>query len=143
MTDQLPERYEVGTLPTPAIAGLSEGIGVLARVGIDAVAEYEKWLCHVAKEMLGNTEGVRLFAPQYEGPILLFGLEGWRSEEVGARLDEKGICVRSGFHCAAMAHKTLGTPDDGATRVSFGLSNRRGDVDALWRAVRELLAEKR
>ena len=138
MTEQLPERYEVGTLPTPAIVGLSEGIKVLERIGIENVAAYERWLCRYAKEVLGNTDGVQLYAPWHEGSILLFGMSGWSPEQIGARLNEAGICVRSGHHCAALAHKTLCTPENGAVRISFGVSNRRADVESLWRVLREM-----
>ena len=138
MTDQLPERYEVGTLPTPSIAGLCEGVKVLDRIGLEQVNAYEKWLCRYAKELLGNTEGVQLYSPWHEGSILVFGVSDRTPEQVAERLNEEGICVRSGHHCAALAHQTLGTPEGGAVRVSFGLSNRRSDVDALWRAIREL-----
>lgn len=143
MTDQLPERYEVGTLPTPSIVGLSEGIKTLERIGIENVSAYERWLSRYAKEMLGNTEGIRLYVPQYEGPILLFDMKGRTSEEVGAWLNKAGICVRSGYHCAALAHKTLRTPETGAVRVSFGITNRHSDIDRLWKALRELQREER
>ena len=143
MTDQFPERYEVGTLPTPAIAGLSEGIQVLERIGLENVCAYERWLSRYAKELLGNTEGIHLYAPWYEGSILLFDVKGWSSEEVGAWLNEAGICVRSGHHCAALAHKTLCTPENGAVRVSLGMTNRRADIDSLWKALRALQKEER
>ncbi len=141
MTDQLPERYEVGTLPTPAIVGLCEGIKTLERIGVETVGAYERWLNRYATELLGNTEGVRLYAPWHEGAILLFSVDGFSPEQVGRALNEAGICVRSGFHCAALAHKTLGTPEDGAVRVSFGITNRREDVDALWRAIRDMIRQ--
>ena len=143
MTDQLPERYEVGTLPTPAIAGLSRGVELLSRIGVSYVNEYERWLYRHARELLGNTDGVRLYAPHHEGAILLFSVDGFSSEEVGRRLNGAGICVRSGHHCAALAHRTLCTPDDGAVRISFGITNRRSDGEALQRVIDEMLSEKR
>ena len=143
MTDQLPERYEVGTLPTPAIAGLSEGVELLSRIGVSYVNEYEGWLYRHTRELLGNTDGVRLYVSHHEGAILLFSVRGFSSEEVGRRLDKAGICVRSGHHCAALAHRTLHTPEDGAVRVSFGITNRRSDGEALCREIREMLRENR
>ena len=142
MTDQIPERYEVGTLPTPALAGLCEGIKTLERIGVETVSAYDRWLNRYATELLGNTKGVQLYAPGHEGAILLFSVDGLSSEHVGRRLNEAGICVRSGHHCAALAHQTLGTPEDGAVRASFGLTNRRGDVDVLWRTIRDMIRER-
>lgn len=138
MGDLLPERYEAGTLPTPAIAALCEGLKHLEEMGLEAVAAHERTLYRRSRELLGNTRGVTLYVPHHEGAVLLFSVRGMPSEEVAKRLDEKGICVRGGFHCAALAHQTLGTPSDGAVRVSFGLGNRLSDTEALWRVLSEL-----
>ena len=141
MGDQLPERYEAGTLPTPAIAGLSAGIRILERIGLSYVDDYERFLYRRLRERLENTEGVTLYAPEWEGAILLFNLIGVSPDEVGARLNEAGICVRSGYHCSALGHKTLQTEEGGAVRVSFGVSNRPSDVDALWKSVCGILRD--
>jgi selenocysteine lyase/cysteine desulfurase len=68
--------------------------------------------------------------------VVLFSVEGYTSEEVGQRLDSEGICVRSGFHCSALGHRTLETPDGGAVRVSFGWGSRERDGEAVLRAVK-------
>ena len=69
------------------------------------------------------------------GSVLLFNLEGKSADSVGDALNGAGICVRSGYHCAALAHKTLATPPGGAVRVSFGIYNTVSDVDALVNAL--------
>ena len=133
-----PERYEAGTLPTPAIAGLYEGLRSVQTLGVAAIGEYERSLFRRSAELLGNTKGIELYAPQYEGGTLLFNCKGIDAENVGRRLNERGICVRSGYHCSALGHKTLQTPTGGAVRVSFGIYNTVSDVERLYEAVREI-----
>ncbi len=133
-----PERYEAGTLPTPAIAGLSEGIKIIERLGIDAIAEHERTLFRRAREVLTDIEGVKLYAPEYEGAVLLFNLDGIPADRVGRQLAEQGICVRSGYHCSALGHKTLGTPDGGAVRASFGIYNELSEVERFAYALQEI-----
>ena len=131
-----PERYEAGTLPTPAIVGLLAGVRSLREVGLTEAAERERKLFRAARERLESVKGIRLYAAEQEGAVLLFERVGVPSVAVGRYLAEQGICVRAGLHCAPMAHRALGTPEDGAVRVSFGRFNTLADVDALWRALR-------
>lgn len=138
MSESGPERYEVGTLPLPSIAGLCEGIRAVNRVGIDAISTHEMGLYRRARELLGNMEGMKLYASEYEGATLLFGMEEMNADLLGRRLAEQGICVRSGYHCAPWAHETVGTPEGGAVRVSFGMYNTTREIEALWRACREI-----
>ena len=139
MPDESPERYEAGTLPTPAIAGLCEGVRFVEQVGVDAIADRENTLCDRMKERLMQLNGVTVLAPSFTGGILLFYTEKIPSDVLGSELNKRGICVRSGFHCAALAHRTLETPPNGAVRASVGYFNRPSDADALWKAMREIL----
>lgn len=136
MGDSLPERYEAGTLPTPAIAGLRAGMTFVRQTGTETILRQEVALCEQAKEGLRSIPGISVYAPQQRGGILLFSVNGHSSEEVGTYLDSQGICVRPGFHCAALGHRTLGTPTGGAVRASFGYFNTEREVEALVRAMR-------
>lgn len=138
MSYALPERYESGTLPLPAIAGLSAGIDSLRSIGIERICEHEKRLFCRAREELSRIDGVEIYTPHIEGAVLLFNIRTKGSEEAAQRLSEAGICVRGGYHCAALGHKTLGTDKLGGVRVSFGPFNSSGDVDALCAAVKEI-----
>jgi selenocysteine lyase/cysteine desulfurase len=138
MSYALPERYESGTLPLPAIAGLSAGIDSLRSIGIERICEHEKRLFCRAREELSRIDGVEIYTPHIEGAVLLFNIRTKGSEEIAQRLSEAGICVRGGYHCAALGHKTLGTDKSGGVRVSFGPFNSSGDVDALCAAVKEI-----
>ncbi len=140
MPSELPERYEAGTPSTPAIAGLLRGIEEVKRIGVERIARHERMLfCHLRRK-LSSMKGVTLYLPEQEGSILLFNLDGIPSEEVGRALDLRGICVRAGFHCAALAHATLGTGEQGAVRVSTGIYNDFSDLDALVDAVEDILS---
>ena len=140
MPDRPPERYESGTRPTPAIAGLLRGIQTVSQIGIGEIRKHEQKLFDYAVERLENLKKISLYVPQYKGSTLLFGVDGFSSEAIAAQLGKKGICTRGGFHCAALGHATLKTPPDGAVRVSFGLFNTATDVDRLTAALAYLLA---
>lgn len=137
-----PERYESGTLPTPAIAGLCEGMKFLREVSLDEIASHEAKLYILARERLCNISGISLYASKYVGSTLLFNMDGISSERLAGKLDSYGICVRGGYHCSALAHKTLGTPEGGAVRISLGAFNHDSDIDALCRALALISSKK-
>ena len=138
MPTKPPERYEAGTLPTPSIAGLLEGIRFINNIGISTICNYEKDLYIYARRMLLNTSGVTVYAPMHEGAVILFNKDGKSPEEVSNYLDSRGICTRGGYHCAPLAHKTLGTDTTGAVRASFGIFTRKSDVETLAKALSEI-----
>lgn len=138
MPEFTPERYEVGTLSLPAIAGLHEGIKEVQSRGIDAIAEYERSLYCQLRNGLQNIKHITVYMPNCEGNTLLFNINDLAPERVGAYLDEQNIYVRTGFHCSALAHASLGTQDTGAVRVSFGIFNTQNDVDKLLSAIHKI-----
>ena len=138
MPDEPPERYEAGTLPIPAILGLSEGISAIEQIGLDNVEKHEKGLFEMTKRELEKIAGVKIYFPEHSGSVLLFSVEGYDSERVCEYLSGKNICVRGGYHCAALAHRALGTDKSGAIRVSFGVFNRESDIDALCQAIKKM-----
>lgn len=135
----LPERYEAGTLPTPAIAGLCEGIRFVRRNGLQTILAHETSLKKRITENLSGIGKVRIYAGDFpSGGTVLFNIGGISSEETAKRLDGYGICVRGGFHCSPLAHTYLGTGDSGAVRASVSFFNTEKDADALCRAVKEI-----
>lgn len=138
MPEFSPERYEAGTLPTPALAGLCEGVKWISERGIESISEHERRIYRYARERLCNMEGISVHAPEYEGSVLLFSVDGLPSETVARRLDEREICVRGGFHCCPLGHKMLGTDKDGATRISFGAFNTEREIDSLIEALSDI-----
>lgn len=131
-----PERFEAGTLPTPAIAGLLEGIRSLTDGSAEDIAMREQKLFLAARDRLLDLPDIHLYAAEAIGSVLLFNQGNIPSAELGRRLASCGICTRSGLHCAPMAHEALHTPKGGAVRISFGRYNTTADVDALWKALK-------
>ena len=138
MSEDTPERYEPGTLQTPAIAGLREGMRFVDSVGTEAIAAHEGRLGVKLRNALLELPKVTVYAPRHEGGVVLFSVDGYSSEEVGHILNSEGICVRAGFHCSALGHRTLHTPTEGAVRASTGWWSRERDVDALIKVIRKL-----
>ena len=138
MPSALPERGEAGTLPTPAIAGLCAGLEYLERVSLDEIREHERSLFCRLRDRLDALDGYHVYLPEFEGSTLMFHRQGVKSEDVGRYLSQRGICVRTGYHCCALGHATLHTPNGGSVRVSFGPFNRAIEVDQLYRALREM-----
>lgn len=136
MPAEPPERYEAGTLPIPAIIGLSEGIKRIDRIGLDNIERREKRLFERARNSLSEIDRVRIYCPEESGSVVLFSVAEEDSERTCERLARAGICVRGGYHCAALAHKALGTPEGGAVRASFGIFNSEQEIDILCDALR-------
>ncbi len=136
MPDAYPERLEAGTLPTPAIVGLSAGLAFLRAHGIDEIAREEQLLFLAARERLESLDGVHVLARDAAGAVLSFVREGFDATEMAATLAARGICVRAGLHCAPLAHRALGTLQGGTVRLSFGPFNTVAELDAVWRALK-------
>lgn len=141
MPEESPERYEAGTLPIPAIVGFCEGLRAVEQIGLAKISAHERELFLQAREGLSKIERVKLFCPSQEGAVILFEIEGVHSESAARLLAERGICVRGGYHCTALAHKAMGSEKNGAVRASFGAFNRESDVSALCGAVEEIAAK--
>ncbi len=123
MPDLLPDRLEVGTPPLLAVAAWEAGLSFVAQRGIETIAAHEDRLCALFRSTLSHEPGLQVYSPLDSGGILLVNRKGHSPHRLAAALDELGICVRSGFHCAPLAHKRLGTGEDGALRFSFGPFN--------------------
>lgn len=135
MPREFPERLEGGTLNVPGIHGLAAGVDFVCGYTPEKLAAHESALARRTHERLSELRGVKCYGYSEDSNILLFNLVGIPCETVCRRLDERGICVRGGYHCAPLAHKRLGTPAGGAVRVSFGAFNTESDVDALAEAL--------
>ena len=121
MPDYLPDRLEAGTHNVPGIAGLCAGMEYVLEQGTARIAAHEQRLLALMAEELKEAERVELFtgAEGTQSGVLSFRIDGTDSEETAQRLAERGICVRSGLHCAPFAHRSAGTLDTGTVRASF------------------------
>ena len=132
MPPYFPERLEAGTLSAPLASGLAAGIRWLASVGIDTVANHEKTLSSLLCEYLEEIRDITVYRPNDSvNGTVLFSHVRLSPSKLAKLLDDNGICVRSGLHCAPLAHKALGTGDAGAVRVSFGYFNTVSHVRQL------------
>lgn len=127
----LPERYEAGTQNTPAAAGLAEGIGFVRNIGIGNIAAMERELWIRLYSRVGADRRFTVYGERRPSSLMLLNKRGMSASELGRALAERGICTRSGFHCAPLAHKTIGTGENGGVRISFGVFNTPGEVDVL------------
>lgn len=131
----LPDRYESGTLNALGLAGLRAGVEFLLEKGVDEIRRHEGELTLRLMEGLMELTGITIYGPGKWAKkigVVSFNLEGFTSSEVASRLnDEYGICVRSGLHCAPLAHRTIGTLENGVVRASLSYMNTAEDVDYL------------
>lgn len=136
--ESMPDKFHSGTMNIPAIAGLCEGIKFVLREGVENIGAYEKYLADEFRKNLCNMQDVNVFGRADSG-ITAFNIKGRDSAEFAALLGDN-IIVRTGYHCAPLAHKSLGTEDGGLVRVSFGYYNTIADVkkitDAVYRGVK-------
>ena len=138
MPSTLPERMEAGTLPTPAIAALGEGIRFLQSVTPEAIAAHEASLADRLCARLSRSKRLSLYRGEGAG-LLSFSCQGISPDALTAALDARGICVRGGLHCAPLAHTACGTEKAGAVRVSFSYFNRPAEVDRFAEVLFSLL----
>ncbi len=130
MPENLPERLEAGTLPMPAVCGLLKGVEFIKKTGIQRIHEKECRLSERLVRQMQKINGVRFFG-ETNGPVVSFNIDGISPAEIGKRLSENGVCVRTGYHCAPLAHKSVGSYENGSVRVSFSCFNRDSDVNEL------------
>ena len=144
MPDFLPEAFEAGTLSTPLIAGLCEGLKWLKSINIDHIRSYEEGLYKTTCDLLKSNNNIVLYEMNsYPGNTLLFNVIGKSSASVASALDKRKICVRSGFHCSPLAHKCLNTGNGGALRIGFSVFNTQKEVYCFYDALCEIINEKK
>ncbi len=127
-----PQRFEAGVPNIAQAVGLGAAVDYLQDLGMSAVREHEHALTAYALERLGNIAGLRIIGPnstEQRGSAVSFALGGLHPHDIGQVLDEQGIAVRVGHHCAHPVCARYGVP--ATTRASFGLYNTFGEVDAL------------
>ena len=138
---EFPDGYEAGTINAPAIIGLGYSAEFVEKIGPEVIGKYEEELIGWLDERLDEMDFVTRYGPQAcrKTGISLINIRGSAAEEVTSILSSRyGIAVRGGFHCAGLAHKTIGTWDEGAVRISVGPFNTRRDMEKLTDAIREI-----
>ena len=136
MPQNLPERLEAGTLNAPAIVSLRAGIDTILNYELEFIEYRLKKLSMLFKERLYSINDLEIFSES--NGIISFRSSRSTPSEIDNLLTARSICVRSGFHCAPLAHKTLGTFNNGLVRVSLSVFNTPSDADALYKALKSI-----
>jgi cysteine desulfurase/selenocysteine lyase len=125
-----PGRFEAGTGNIADAVGLGAAIDYVTRLGMPLIAQYEHYLLVYATQLLKEVKGIRLIgtAPD-KASVLSFVLDGYKTEEVGAALNQQGIAVRSGHHCAQPILRRFGV--ESTVRPSLAFYNTCAEIDLL------------
>jgi cysteine desulfurase / selenocysteine lyase len=132
-----PQRFEPGVPPVAEAAGLAAAVDYLTDLGMGNVAAHEESLTAHALDALREINGVRILGPDTtkdRGGAVAFDVEGVHPHDVGQVLDELGVAVRTGHHCAWPLHRALGV--QASTRATFYVYNTHDEVDALADGIR-------
>jgi len=133
--EDLPERFESGTVNTPGIIALAAGINFVEKKGIDKIYSHEMRLIGKAYENLQEMKNISLYTvypnSEYFAPVLCFNVVGIPSMEVAKGLNDRGVAVRAGLHCAPSAHNRLGTIGSGAVRISPSIFTTEHEINSF------------
>ena len=133
----IPHKFEAGTPPIAAAIGLGAAIDYLESVGMDRIAAHERDLLVYATDAFGQLNDVRIVGTAVDkAGVLSFTMKGVHPHDVGTILNEEGVAVRTGHHCAQPVMQRFGIP--ATARASFYLYNTMSEVDALVAGIRKV-----
>ena len=143
--DIMPDKFESGTSNGPGIIGLGAGISYIMEKGMDNIRIHEEELTfHFIEEAL-KIDGIKLYGPLIkgeQGPVVSLNIKDADSSEISYILDSQfDIAVRPGLHCAPLAHKTIGTLEQGVVRFSFGIFNTHEEIEFAINALKQIAKE--
>lgn len=131
-----PQRYEAGTQMTSQVVGLGAAVKFLGEIGMDNIAAHEHELTAYALKQLGTIPGLRIVGPataDQRGSAVSFVVEGIHPHDLGQVLDEHGVAIRVGHHCAWPIHRSMHVQS--TARASFYLYNTKEEIDRLVTAI--------
>ncbi len=135
--NHLPHKFEAGTPHIGGVIGLGAALTYVQEVGMEAIAAHEEDLRLYATEQVGALAGVRLIGTaRHKAAVVGFVVDGVHAHDVGTILDQEGVAVRAGHHCAQPVMERFGVP--ATVRASFALYNTRREVDVLVQALRRV-----
>ena len=138
-TNDLPYKFEAGTSAVAEAVGFGAAIDYLNSVGMENIAAHEQEIIAYAISRLQEIPELKLFGPPAEkkGAVIVFSVEGIHPHDIAQILDNYGIAVRAGHHCAMPLHQKLDLP--ASTRASFYLYNTKAEVDFLCEGIRKVI----
>jgi cysteine desulfurase family protein len=137
-----PEAFEAGTMNMPGIISLGKGIEYIEEQGLEAIASQKMAHLKYLWDTLSEIEGIKLYGPNPEKPrvaVLSLNITDWEPDDVAEILQHNyKVQVRSGLHCAPLAHNTLGTMPNGSVRISPGYFTKQEDLDTVVQAIKNM-----
>ncbi len=136
-----PNRFEAGTGNIADAVGLGAALDYVNRLGLETIANYEHSLLDYATPRMKSVRGLRMIGTATnKASVLSFVLDGYRTEEVGAALNQEGVAVRSGHHCAQPILRRFGV--EATVRPSLAFYNTREEIDLLVSVLHRLAADR-
>jgi len=133
----IPHKFEAGTPPIAAAIGFGAAIDYLESIGMDDIAAHEHELLSYATERMAEIKGLRIIGTAaHKTAVLSFTLDGIHPHDIGTILNEDGVAVRTGHHCAQPVMERFKVP--ATSRASFAFYNTRSEVDALIAGIRNV-----
>ena len=133
----IPHKFEAGTPPIAAAIGLGAAVDYLSAIGMPAISAHEHELLRQATQRIADLPGVRVIGTaRHKAAVLSFAVEGIHPHDVGTLLNQEGVAVRTGHHCAQPLMRRLGVA--ATSRASFAFYNTVADVDALIAGIRSV-----
>jgi cysteine desulfurase/selenocysteine lyase len=134
----LPYKFEAGTPNIEGVIGLAAALDYVSSIGVENIAAHEHDLLEYATARLGEIKGLRIIGTAREkASVISFTLEGVHPHDIGTILDQEGIAVRTGHHCAQPLMMRFNVPATG--RASFGMYNTREEADALIAGLKKVI----
>ena len=137
--NDLPWKFEAGTPNVCGGVGLMEAIKYLKKIGMESIKAHEETLTKYAFRRMQECEKVKIYGPMDQSArcgIIPFNVDGLSSHDVALFLDNYGIMVRSGLHCAQPLHEIFGL--NSSVRISFYIYNIREEIDKFIEALKEI-----
>jgi len=130
--NDLPWKFEAGTPNIAGVVAFGEAVRFVRSIGLQVIDDHSKRLTEYARERLRQMEGLVVYGPENSEDargVISFNIHGVHAHDIASMLDEDGIAIRSGAHCAHPLMKRIGV--DSTARASFSIYNDKSDVDAL------------
>jgi len=135
--NELPYKFEAGTPNVPGVLGLHTAIDYMENIGLDNIAQYEKYLCEYAEKQLLALGFVKLIGTaQHKTGVVSFVMDGVHPYDAGTILDHLGVAVRTGHHCAEPVADFFGLTS--IIRASFAFYNTKEEIDAFVNALKKV-----
>jgi len=139
--EELPERFESGTVNTAGVIALGAAVDFVAGKGVDRIHAHERALCEMFFAEIKKNAKVKTYYDNFDNtriPLIPFNIEGVDSVKASKHLSEAGFYLRGGLHCSSFAHKKMNTLEGGAVRFAPSVFNNKNEVAALVKEIDRL-----